>query len=66
MGVKDVNGCTKTLSVTVGVVAQGPLFAQVRNLVTTRCSGSGCHMNGGNAAGYNLMQTVILLLNGAR
>jgi SprB repeat len=53
MGVKDVNGCTKTLSVTVAVVAQGPLFAQVRNLITTRCSGSGCHMNGGTAAGYN-------------
>lgn len=53
IGVKDANGCTKTQTATVGVVASGPLFAQVRTLITTRCSGSGCHMNGGNAAGYN-------------
>lgn len=53
VGVKDVNGCTKSQTVTVGVVASGPLFAQVRNLITTRCSGSGCHMNGSNASGYN-------------
>jgi hypothetical protein len=54
MGVKDVNGCTKTLSVTVGVVTSGPLFALVRPLISTRCSGSGCHIGAGNsAAGYN-------------
>jgi len=53
MGAKDVNGCTKTVSTIVGVVAQGPLFAQVRTLITTRCSGSGCHMNGTTTAGYN-------------
>jgi hypothetical protein len=54
MGVKDVNGCTKTQTVTVSVVASGPLFAQVRNLISTRCNGSGCHIGAGNnAAGYN-------------
>lgn len=54
MGVKDANGCTKTQTVTVSASASGPLFAAVRNLITTRCSsGSGCHMNGGSAAGYN-------------
>ncbi len=53
MGVKDANGCTKTQSVTVGIVPQGPTFAPVRSLISSRCSGSGCHMNGGNAAGYN-------------
>jgi SprB repeat len=53
MGVKDVNGCTKTLSVAVGVTASGPLFTSMRNLITTRCSGSGCHMNGTTTAGYN-------------
>jgi len=53
LGVKDLNGCTKTQSEIVGVVPKGPLFTNVRNLVTTRCSGSGCHMNGGTAAGYN-------------
>ena len=53
MGVKDGNGCTNTQSVTVGIVPQGPTFAPVRALISSRCSGSGCHMNGGNAAGYN-------------
>lgn len=53
IGVKDVNGCTKSQAFTVGVISSGPLFAQVRTLITTRCSGSGCHMNGGTAAGYN-------------
>ncbi|MFN8253595.1 MAG: hypothetical protein U0V75_17120 [Ferruginibacter sp.] len=54
VGVKDANGCTKTQSTTVSVIASGPLFAQVRNLITTRCSGSGCHIGAGNnAAGYN-------------
>jgi hypothetical protein len=54
IGVKDANGCTQTQAVTVAVAAQGPMFAQMRSLITTRCSnGSGCHMNGGNTAGYN-------------
>lgn len=54
MGVKDANGCTKTQTATVGVIASGPLFAQVKNLVLTRCNGSGCHIgSGNNAAGYN-------------
>ncbi len=54
MGVKDANGCTKTQTATVGVIASGPLFAQVRNLISTRCNGSGCHIgSGNNAAGYN-------------
>lgn len=53
VGVKDVNGCTKTASATVGTAAAGPLFASVKTLITNRCSGSGCHTNGGNAAGYN-------------
>jgi SprB repeat len=53
VGAKDVNGCINTKSVTVGLVAAGPNFAQVRPLITTRCSGSGCHMNGSAAANYN-------------
>ena len=53
IGVKDVNGCAKTSAVTVGNIVSGPLFAQVRTLISTRCNGSGCHMNGSSAAGYN-------------
>ncbi len=53
MGVKDANGCTQTLSVTVAAIAPGPTFAAVRALITNRCSGGGCHMSGGSAAGYN-------------
>ena len=53
IGVKDVNGCTKTATATVGTAAAGVLFAEVKTIINTRCSGSGCHMNGGSAAGYN-------------
>ncbi len=53
LGVKDANGCTKTATATVGAAPSGPLFAEVKTIINTRCSGSGCHMNGGNAAGYN-------------
>lgn len=53
VGVKDLNSCTQTQPATVGVVPMGPLFSSVRTLISNRCSGSGCHMNGGNAAGYN-------------
>jgi hypothetical protein len=53
VGVKDANGCTKTAAATVGNTASGPLFAQMRTLITTRCAGSGCHMNGDAKKGYN-------------
>ncbi len=53
VGVKDANGCTKTQTATVGIVPQGTTFAPLRALISARCSGSGCHMNGGSAAGYN-------------
>jgi hypothetical protein len=53
VGVKDVNGCTKTATATVGTTAKGPLFTNMRNLISTRCSGSGCHLNGQTTAGYN-------------
>ncbi len=53
VGVKDLNGCTKTAAVTVGTAAKGPLFTDVRALITSRCGGSNCHMSGGNKAGYN-------------
>jgi uncharacterized membrane protein len=53
IGVMDINGCTKTAQATVGTASKGPLFTDVRNLITSRCSGSNCHMNGSSAAGYN-------------
>lgn len=51
LGVKDANGCTKTQTVTVGVVPRGPLFTQVRSIISAKCGN--CHLNGGNSAGYN-------------
>lgn len=56
IGAKDLNGCTKTASVVVASAPAGPMFTQMRNLISTRCNGSGCHMNGGSAAGYNFDQ----------
>ncbi|HET9058164.1 MAG TPA: hypothetical protein VFN30_15065 [Chitinophagaceae bacterium] len=53
VGVKDANGCIKTTTAVVGTQAPGPLFSNVKTLISTRCAGSPCHTNGGNAAGYN-------------
>jgi hypothetical protein len=54
IGVKDLNGCTKTASSIVSTTAMGPLFTGMRSLISTRCNGSGCHIGAGNAAkGYN-------------
>lgn len=53
VGVKDSRGCTQTQSVTVGVTPKGPLFTSMRSLITTRCTGTSCHMNGASKAGYN-------------
>jgi hypothetical protein len=53
IGAKDANGCVGSTSVTISATPKGPTFTAVRNLISTRCSGGGCHMNGGSAAGYN-------------
>ena len=53
VGVKDLNGCTKTSTATVGTAPRGPLFDQARSLILSRCGASNCHTNGGNKAGYN-------------
>jgi hypothetical protein len=53
VGVKDANGCTNSSTAIVANLPSGPLFAQVRTLITTRCGGSGCHMNGQSQKGYN-------------
>lgn len=54
IGVKDANGCTKTATATVGNTPMGPLFSNMRTLISSRCNGSGCHIGTGNSAsGYN-------------
>jgi len=50
---KDANGCTGSTTAVVAVPTKGPLFTQVRNLITSRCSGGGCHMNDAAASLYN-------------
>jgi hypothetical protein len=32
---------------------RGPKFTAARSLITSRCGGSGCHMNGQSAGGHN-------------
>ncbi len=51
IGVKDVNGCTSTQSVTISTAAMGPNFTNVRTIIRSKCTG--CHLNGGNDGGYN-------------
>lgn len=47
--VKDGAGCEKTQNVTIPVLPNGPLFQNVRTLITAKCGG--CHMFGGNNGG---------------
>jgi len=51
IGVKDLNGCTKTQSIVVGTAVKGAKFTNVRNIIIANCGS--CHLNGGNTAGYN-------------
>ncbi len=53
VGAKDLNGCTSSVSVSVGTVPAGPNFLAVKILIQTRCSGSSCHTNGKSQKGYN-------------
>jgi SprB repeat len=53
VGARDANGCSSTASVVVANQAAGAKFAAVKNLITTRCSGNSCHINGGTAGGFN-------------
>jgi hypothetical protein len=49
--VKDVNGCTKSQTVTVSSNPGGTNFNLVRNLMIARCGS--CHFNGGTSGGVN-------------
>lgn len=49
--VKDVNGCTKSQSVTVSANPEGVKFNAVRNLMVSKCGS--CHFNGGNSGSVN-------------
>jgi hypothetical protein len=51
IGVKDINGCSNTQSVTVETNGMGPNFTNVRTIIRANCGN--CHLNGGNTAGYN-------------
>jgi hypothetical protein len=47
--VKDANGCTKTAATSVGSVAAGPLFADVKALLQSKCTS--CHSGSAPAGG---------------
>jgi hypothetical protein len=49
--VKDVNGCTKSQTVTVSPNPGGVKFNLVRNLMIAKCGS--CHFNGGNSGSVN-------------
>ncbi len=49
--VKDVNGCTKSQSVTVSPNPGGVKFNAVRNLMVSKCAS--CHFSGGSLGGVN-------------
>lgn len=63
IGCKDGDGCTKTTTVTVGTLAAGSLFADVKAIIQTKCAISGCH-NGSQAP--NFTQDCNISANAAR
>ncbi|MDX1938114.1 MAG: hypothetical protein SFU21_13415 [Flavihumibacter sp.] len=63
IGCKDGDGCVKTSTVTVGTLAAGVLFTDVKAIVQTKCAISGCH-NGTQAP--NFTQDCTIAANAAR
>jgi large repetitive protein len=51
LAVKDVDGCVKTKSVNVTNAPAGPLYAAVKGIIASSCSGVSCHTNNGGANG---------------
>ncbi len=53
INVRDVNGCIKTGTVPVAQAAAGPLFTNVKTIMTANCALSGCHAGASPQSGYN-------------
>jgi hypothetical protein len=51
--VKDLNGCVKTGIVTVNQATAGPLFTNVKTIMTANCALSGCHAGASPQNGIN-------------
>lgn len=50
---KTSAGCVTTTSTTIGVKAEGPLFAAVKPVIIANCAVSGCH-NGSQSPNYTV------------
>ncbi len=50
---KDVDGCTKTISVAVLLTPAGITFSAVKTLLQNNCATSGCHSGSAPAGGLN-------------
>ena len=51
LAVKDVDGCVKTSTANVANAPAGPLYATVKSIIASSCSGVSCHTNNGGANG---------------
>lgn len=59
---KDVDGCEKTTSVTIGQVAAGTLFTAVKNIIQASCVS--CH-SGGSASGGRRLDSDCAIVDAA-
>lgn len=50
---KDANNCTGTLTATVPGQLAGSLFAAVRTMIQSNCTGAGCHSGSNPAGGHD-------------
>lgn len=64
--IKDVNGCTGTLSVTVSATAPGALFNDVKQVLASHCALSGCHVGPNPQNGLDWTNNCMIVNNALR
>ncbi len=53
VSVRDMNGCENTSNATVSNLPQGPLFTNVKAVLTANCAFAGCHAGANPQSGIN-------------
>lgn len=63
LNAKDVNGCTKSISVTVATATAGTTFSAAKAVIQTNCAISGCHTGGSPTGGINFSVDCNIVIN---
>ncbi len=66
MGVRDLNGCTTTISATVAIAPAGPNFTAVKAVMLANCATPGCHAGASPQSGINFADDCTIVLQRLR